>query len=220
MDKNISLKLESLKNEYSLAIIEYDSAYKDFMDLVNQSGVSLKKLDNSQLIGKNRYNSTTNVDDVSVCLTQCDNDNSCSGLVYSQENNICNYFTGNLAIKKNDNTVSYIKDINSVYLLLLQTNSRLNNIVSEINELLNTINPETSEAMDTKSKEIIKLNIEYKLLQQKNEEIKELITKNENLTNEYNITNIMINKSGLTYFLWFLLLVIIIFCIIKYVFYS
>jgi len=219
MDKNISLKLESLKNEYSLAIIEYDSAYKDFMDLVNQSGVSLKKLDNSQLIGKNRYNSTTNVDDVSVCLTQCDNDNSCSGLVYSQENNICNYFTGNLAIKKNDNTVSYIKDINSVYLLLLQTNSRLNNIVSEINELLNTINPETSEAMDTKSKEIIKLNIEYKLLQQKNEEIKELITKNENLTNEYNITNIMINKSGLTYFLWFLLLVIIIFCIIKYVFY-
>ena len=85
---------------------------------------------------------------------------------------------------------------------------------------MDKIQPETKEEIENKEEEIIKLNAEYKLLQAKNEEIKELTTKNENLTNEYNITSIMINKSGFTYFLWVLLLVIILICIIKYVFYS
>jgi hypothetical protein len=223
MDKNNSLKLESLKNDYSLAIVEYDNAYKDFMTLVNQSGVSLKQINNSQLIGK-AYKSTTGTNDMlTTCLTMCDSDKTkCSGLDYSQENDLnkCIFFTGNIAIKKNDNHISYIKNINSVYLVLLQTNSRLNNIVSEINDLLDKIQPETKEEIENKEEEIIKLNAEYKLLQAKNEEIKELTTKNENLTNEYNITSIMINKSGFTYFLWVLLLVIILICIIKYVFYS
>jgi hypothetical protein len=115
---------------------------------------------------------------------------------------------------------SYIKDINTVYFLLLQINSRLNNIVSEINELLDKIDPKTKEAVETKAKEVIKLNIQYKLLQEKNKEILDLTTTNESLINEYNISSIMINRSSLVYFLWVLLLIIIIFCIIKYVFYS
>jgi len=219
MDTNISLKLESLKNEYSLAITEYDSAYKDFMELINQSGVSLKKINNSELVGKKTYKSISHVSDVSVCLSECNNDKNCSGLDYSEENSKCNYFTGNLAIKKNDTMDSYIKDINTVYFLLLQINSRLNNIVSEINELLDKIDPKTKEAVETKAKEIIKLNIQYKLLQDKNKEILDLTTTNESLINEYNISSIMINRSSLAYFLWVLLLIIIIFCIIKYVFY-
>ena len=115
---------------------------------------------------------------------------------------------------------SYIKDINTVYFLLLQINSRLNNIVSEINELLDKIDPKTKEAIETKEKEVIKLNIQYKLLQEKNKEILDLTTTNESLINEYNISSIMINRSSLAYFLWVLLLIIIIFYIIKYVFYS
>lgn len=220
MDTNISLKLESLKNEFSLAIMEYDSAYKDFMELINQSGVSLKKISNSELVGKKTYKSISHVSDVSVCLSECNNDTNCSGFDYSEENSKCNYFTGNLAIKKNDTMDSYIKDINTVYFLLLQINSRINNIVSEINELLDKIDPETKEAVETKAKEIIKLNIQYKLLQNKNKEVLDLTTTNESLINEYNISSIMINRSSLAYFLWVLLLIIIIFCIIKYVFYS
>jgi len=218
-----SLKLERLKNDYSLAIVEYDNAYKDFMELVNQSGVSLKKVNNSELIGKS-YKSTISTNDLlTTCLTMCDSDKEkCSGLDYSQQNNLnkCIFFTGNLAIRKNNNHVSYIKNINSVYLVLLQTNSRLNNIVTEINELLDNIDPKTKEELEHKKEEIDKLNIEYKLLEEKNETIKELTKQNENLTNEYNITSIMINKSSFTYFLWVLLLVIILIFIIKYVFYS
>ena len=218
-----SLKLERLKNEYKLVIVEYDNAYKDFMELVNQSGVSLKKINNTELIGK-PYKSTTSTNDLlTSCLTMCDSDKSkCSGLNYTQQNNLnkCVFFTGNLAIKKNDNYVSYIKNINSVYLVLLQTNSRLNNIVSEINELLDKIDPKTREELENKKEEIYKLNIEYKALEERNETIKELTKKSEDLSNEYNITSIMINKSGFTYFLWVLLLVIILIFIIKYVFYS
>jgi hypothetical protein len=223
MEKNTSLKLERLKNEYRLTIVEYDNAYKDFMELVNQPGVSLKKVNNSELFGK-AYKSTTSTNDLlTTCLTMCDSDKAkCSGLDYSQQNNLnkCVFFTGNLAIKKNENHVSYIKNINSVYLVLLQTNSRLNNIVSEINELLEKIDPETKKALEEKEEEIYKLNIEYNLLVEKNKNIEELTKENEDLTNEYNITNIMINKSVFTYFLWVLLLVIILFFIIKYVFYS
>ena len=222
MDGN-SLKLERLKNEYNLVIVEYDNAYKDFMELVNQSGVSLKKINNTELIGR-PYKSTTSSNDIlTSCLTMCDSDKSkCSGLNYNQQNNLnkCVFFTGNLAIKKNDNYVSYIKNINSVYVVLLQTNSRLNNIVSEINELLDKIDPKTKEELEEKKEEIYKLNIEYKALEERNETIKELTKKSEDLTNEYNITSIMINKSGFTYFLWVLLLVIILIFIIKYVFYS
>lgn len=218
-----SLKLERLKNEYNLVIVEYDNAYKDFMELVNQSGVSLKKINNTELIGK-PYKSTTSTNELlTSCLTMCDSDKSkCSGLNYTQQNNLnkCVFFTGNLAIKKNDNYVSYIKNINSVYVVLLQTNSRLNNIVSEINELLDKIDPKTKEELEEKKEEIYKLNIEYKALEERNETIKELTKKSEDLSNEYNITSIMINKSGFTYFLWVLLLVIILIFIIKYVFYS
>jgi hypothetical protein len=222
MDGN-SLKLERLKNEYNLVIVEYDNAYKDFMELVNQSGASLKKINNTELIGR-PYKSTTSSNDIlTSCLTMCDSDKSkCSGLNYNQQNDLnkCVFFTGNLAIKKNENYVSYIKNINSVYVVLLQTNSRLNNIVSEINELLDNIDPKTKEELEQKKEEIYKLNIEYKALEERNETIKELTKKSEDLTNEYNITSIMINKSGFTYFLWVLLLVIILIFIIKYVFYS
>ena len=150
---NNSLKLERLRNEYNLTIIEYNNAYQDFMNLVNRSG-------------------------------------------------------------------SNISNINSVYLVLSEINSRLNNIVNAINDLLNKIEPATSEELEHKREVINSLNVEYESLNNKNNKIKNLTKQNDNLTNEYNITSIMINKSVFTYFLWILILLILLFFIIKYVFYS
>ena len=216
---NNSLKLESLKNDYSLAIIEYDNAYKNFMELIKQPGDSLKQINNSKIIGED-YKSTFLIDNVDDCLHDCVNDKTCSGLDYSEKNNRCNFFTGNLAITKSDNSKSYIKNINPFYLTLLETNTKLNNIVSEINELLEKIDPETKEELEYKTEEIVKLNIQYKSLEEKNKIIKNLINTNTELNNEYDITNLMINRSSFTYFLWVLLLIIILIFIIKYVFYS
>jgi len=219
MKNNNSLKLESLKNEYDLAIIEYNNAYNNFMELINQSGASMKKIDNHAIIGK-PYLSALAVDDVSICLQDCESDIKCSGLDYNQKNNKCTYFKGNLAIKNNNNTVSYIKDIKSFYLELIQLNNKLNNIVSEINTILEKDDPKTKEEIEIKQDEINELNIKYKLLQDQNDDVAKLINQNDDLTNEYNVTNLMINRSTLTYFFWLLLLIIILIFIIKYVFYS
>jgi mannose/fructose-specific phosphotransferase system component IIA len=216
---NFSLKLESLKNEFSLAIIEYDNAYKDIMDLIKQSGVSLKQINNSELIGT-EYKSTYIIDNVADCLDDCINDKTCSGLDYIQENNKCIFYTDILGIKKNNNHTSYIKNINSVYLVLAQINTRLNNIILEINELMDKEDPITKNDIELKKEEIYKLNLQYKTLQEQTDTINHLINKNDDLTNEYNITTLMINRSRFVYLLWVLLLIIIIICIIKYVFYS
>jgi hypothetical protein len=221
MKNSKSLKLESLKNEYGLAIIEYNSAYTNFMDLINQSGTSMKKLDNSTIIGK-PYLSSLLVDDVSICLQDCESDKNCSGLDYSEKNNKCTFFKGNISVKNNNNnnTVSYIKDIKSFYLELIQINNKLNNIVSEINTILEEYDPKSKEESDYKQEEINDLTVKYNLLQSQNDGISQLINQKDDLTNEYNITNLMINRSTLTYFLWVLLLLIILIFIIKYVFYS
>ena len=216
---SFSLKLESLKNDYSLAIIEYDNAYKDFMNLVKQSGSSLKKIDKNEIIGK-EYKSTFLIDNVADCLYDCVNDKTCSGLDYIQENNKCIFYKDILGIKQNINHTSYIKNINSFYLVLAQINTRLNNIVSEINELLENVEPKTREEIQIKKEEIDKLNIKYKILENQNKQVSTMVQENDNLTNEYNITTLMINRSSFVYFLWVLLLIIIIIVIIKYVFYS
>jgi hypothetical protein len=192
---NNSLKLERLRNEYNLTIIEYNNAYQDFMNLVNQSDVSLKKLENSKLTGVN-YKTIKN------------------------SLNKFKFFKGNLVISKDNNHNSYIRNINSVYLVLSEINSKLNNIVNAINDLLNKIEPATAEELEHKREVINSLNVEYELLNNKNNKIKNLTKQNDNLTNEYNITSIMINKSVFTYFLWILILLILLFFIIKYVFYS
>jgi ABC-type Na+ efflux pump permease subunit len=192
---NNSLKLERLRNEYNLTIIEYNNAYQDFMNLVNQSDVSLKKLENSKLTGVN-YKTIKN------------------------SLNKFKFFKGNLVISKDNNHNSYIRNINSVYLVLSEINSKLNNIVNAINDLLNKIEPATTEELEHKREVINSLNVEYESLNNKNNKIKNLTKQNDNLTNEYNITSIMINKSVFTYFLWILILLILLFFIIKYVFYS
>jgi len=219
MKNNDSLKFESLKNDYSLAIIEYDNAYKNFMELANQPGVSMKKIDNSTIIGK-PYLSALSVDDVSICIKDCETDNNCSSLDYNKKNNKCTFFTGNLAIKSNNNNVSYIKNIKSFYLDLIQINNKLNNIVSEINALLENYDPKTKEEIEIKQDEINELNVKYNLLQLHNKKVGALINQKDDLTNEYNITTLMINRSTLVYFFWLLLLIIILIFIIKYVFYS
>ena len=219
MKNNNSLKFESLKNDYSLAIIEYDNAYKNFMELANQPDISIKKINNSKILGKS-YLSALSVDDVSICIKDCDSNINCSGLDYNQQNNKCTFFTGNLSIKNNNNYVSYIKDIKSVYLELIQINNRLNNIVSEINQVLENNDPKTKEEIEIKQEEINDLNIKYNLLQGQNNNVSQLINQKDDLTNEYNITTLMINRSTLTYFYWILLLIIILIFIIKYVFYS
>jgi hypothetical protein len=114
MKSNNSLKFESLKNDYTLAIIEYDNAYKNFIILANQPGISIKKINNSKILGK-PYLSSLSVDDVSICIQDCDSNINCSGLDYNQQNNKCTFYTGNLAIKNNNNYDSYIKDIKSVF---------------------------------------------------------------------------------------------------------
>jgi hypothetical protein len=222
---NNSLKLERLRNEYNLTIIEYNNAYQDFMKLVNQPDVSLKKLENSKLTGVNYKtieNSNHNL--LQRCLTMCDLEkDKCSGLdYYSKQNSLnkCNFFKGNLVISKDNNHNSYIRNINSVYLVLSEINSRLNNIVNAINDLLNKIEPTTTEELEHKREVINTLNVEYESLNNKNNKIKNLTKQNDNLTNEYDITSIMINKSVFTYFLWILILLILLFFIIKYVFYS
>jgi hypothetical protein len=219
---NPLLKLESLKNEYNLAIIEYDNAYKNFISLSNQPGVTLKKILNSKLIG-NVYRSTLDHNNIlASCITTCNTEKQCTGLDYSkqQQLNKCSYYSGSLTIQNSNNNNSYIKNINSVYLELLQINNRLNNIVSQINYLIKDMDFITDIEKQTKKQEINELNIKYSLLEEKNKNIKDLINKNDNLTNEYNITSIMINRIRLTYFLWVLILIIILILSIKYVFYS
>lgn len=223
--KNLSinplLKLESLKNEYNLAIIEYDNAYKNFISLANQPGVSLKKILNSKLIGK-VYKSTLNNNDILSCITTCNTEKQCTGLEYTKQQKInkCSYYSGNLTIQNSTNNDSYIKNINLVYLELLQINNRLNNIVSQINFLIKDMNFMTNVEKQYKTQEINELNIKYNLLEQKNKNIKDLINKNDNLTNEYKITSIMINQIRLTYIILVLILIIILIYSIKYVFYS
>jgi hypothetical protein len=219
MKSNNSLKFESLKNDYTLAIIEYDNAYKNFIILANQPGISIKKINNSKILGK-PYLSSLSVDDVSICIQDCDSNINCSGLDYNKQYNKCTFYTGNLAIKNNNNYDSYIKDIKSVYLELIQINNKLNNIVSEINKELEKMDPKTKEEIEIKQEEINELNIKYDLLQGQNKKVGNLITQKDDLTNEYNITTLMINRSTLTYFYWILLLIIILIFVIKYVFYS
>jgi hypothetical protein len=219
MKNNNSLKFESLKNDYSLAIIEYDNAYNNFMELANQPGVSIKKINNNKILGK-PYLSSLSVDDISICIQDCNSNINCSGLDYNKQYNKCTFYTGNLAIKNNNNYDSYIKDIKSVYLELIQINNKLNNIVSEINKELEKMDPKTKEEIEIKQEEINELNIKYDLLQGQNKKVGNLITQKDDLTNEYNITTLMINRSTLTYFYWILLLIIILIFVIKYVFYS
>lgn len=216
---NNSIKLESLRNDYNLTIIEYNNYYKDFMELVKHQNGSFKKLENSKLTGKTYYSMSIKNDNLlPSCLTICDLNDKCSGLDYNK--NTCTFFEGKLETSKNNNHISYLKNKKLLYLVLSELNTKLNNTVKEINTLLNKMEPTTLEELEHKREVINSLNVDYESLNKKNNIIKNLTKQNDNLTNEYNITSIMINKSGFTYFLWSLLLLILLFFIIKYVFYS
>ena len=217
----MSIKREQLTiliDEYNSTITEYENAYQNFIEL-NNNNRNLYKLANSKIEGT-PYN-TLNTNTINSCISNCNNNNNCSGLDYNNSSNICKVFNNNtLSIVTNNNHTSYIKNINLVSLKISEINNRLNNIVAQINTLLNDIEPKTIDENNEKNNKITELNIEYNKLEEKNNRIKNLIKQNNSLTNEYNTTSIMINKSVFTYFIWILLLLILLFFIIKYVFYS
>ena len=214
------LTLKRLINEYNLTIIEYNTAYENYKKILEVGNVSLNKMKITSINGYDQR--LTNIG-LNECIGNCSSHN-CAVDFYNINNvRTCDIFNNRTDLGiSNDNThTSYTNNRNLIFLNLNTIKNRLDIIVNNIKNLL--ILPELKNDTTTEFLRnyvsINELNIEYEKLKNKHVKIKDLIKENNSLTNEYNTTNIMINKSVFTYFLWVLLLLILIFFIIKYVFY-
>ena len=218
------LTLKRLINEYNVKIIEYNTAYENYKKILEVGNVRLNKMKITST--NNSYDERLTNIDVGTCIGNCSAHNNCAVDFYNINNvRTCDIFKNrnNLGIINDNTHTSYTNNINLIFSNLNTIKISLDSIVNNIKTLLLETPAFRSDILTEflRNKESINnLNIEYEKLEEKHNKIKELIKENNSLTNEYNTTNIMINKSVFTYFLWVLLLLVLIFFIIKYVFYS
>jgi hypothetical protein len=213
------LEIAALENEFNLVLMEYEQAYQNYLNIKN-SDSSYNYIQGRVLFGGSSILDTSS-SDVSGCMTLCSNNTSCTGANYSTTNNYCMLKTGVLNAAMTDDTYyAIITEISQITSVLKELSEQLNSILNALTEQVNNIIPTNEEEQQQKNIEIEKLYMKSQMLNYDKQQIEIMITENNELNNQYNISAINVKRYNFNFMLWVILAIVILIIGIKFVVYS
>jgi len=204
------LQLDTLENEYRLLLLEYQQVYKNYVSLVMNANGNTKInviIPNSEMVGNSVNLAYNNTDTVELCQAECSSNTACLGATYNSNTQLCSLKTGELSVIKSSDPDNFaiMTELSQFTTLLTTINNRLSDIFKQINQAVNDLIPSNEEERLIKDETSQRLTIEYQNLLNERKQLKELESQNNQLTKEYDITELTIKQTNLTYILWFLL---------------
>jgi DNA anti-recombination protein RmuC len=200
------LKLENLGKNFNLLLGQYQNIIKD---LNYANATQLVSIKGSEVTGGTKLLSESRPS-LEACRAICSSNTSCAGANYDTNTNTCVILSGDINwmtvnSSSNYSILSKLTQLNSI-------NNQLTKILQQSSDLVKQI--DTSYDTSQFLVQIANLRTQYSILEENKVELEKLISENNNLENEYNISGIMVNQSNLSYILWTVgALIVIIFAI-------
>jgi len=209
------MKLELLDKEFTLLLDQYQQISKNYFSLTNSNSNKLNTIQGREIIGGELI-SFQSSPSLNSCQALCSNNSKCSGANYDTETHNCIIKSGkiNLDSTNNKNNYSIISEKNNLLIQLNSINESLYNILNSSVLLVKSMNPNSELQTRQVSIETEKLLIKNNLLTENKKETQQLIDENNDLDNILQKTNLMVEQSNLSYFLWTMgVIILIIICI-------
>lgn len=225
-NESLLMKLRVLEKEYKLTMLEYRQLYSDYLTELNTikgtGSSSIQLILQGYVMSGNNSSSTIletieSVESASSCQSECSSNSSCYGATYKSTPATCTiYGKGNLIpIKSTNDNYAILTDISQLVVKLKYLNTKLTKELKDINDIL--IQLKNANKLEDKKTEdsTVQLMIEYKRLEDERLQILELEKINDNLTNEYDMTKIMVTQKNTAYILWVILSIVVIIFMVK-----
>lgn len=229
-NESLLMKLRVLEKEYKLTMLEYRQIYNDYLTELNTiqgTGSSSIQLIlqgyvmNGNSPSTNILETIEGVDSASSCQSECTSNSSCYGATYKSTPATCTiYGKGNIIpIKSTNDNYAILTNISQLTIKLRDLNQRLTKELKEMNDLLIQLKRTNQIEEKMTYDSTAQLMIEYKRLEEERRQILELEKINDDLTNEYDITKIMVTQKNTAYIIWVIVAIVVIIFIVK-VFYK
>jgi hypothetical protein len=210
-EKNSSyLQLESLLKEIKVTQTQYETAYKNYITILNssRSGGQHTQLPGMTYLGSALQN--LNSPNVNNCEAVCSSNPSCAGASYNSLNKICSiYGTGEL-VPGNNYNYAIIKNVQYAVMQLQTLNQHLLNLNNKAKTLISQSGDSYSQNMIKQVSQNSDLEKQYHGLMKQKKEVDNLIKKYETLNSENEDATTNVNSKHLIYsFFWVTLIIVI-----------
>ena len=205
------INLQLLENEFNLLLDQYQQVSNTYFSL-NETTPTYVLLQGREIIGGDVISYQT-IPTINSCQALCSSNSNCSGANYDTKTDMCIIKSGNITLGNTSNTNNYgiVSQKKNLLIQLNSINDSLYNILNQTAVLISNM----SLSSDTHTTETDKLLIKTDLLTQNKLQIDTLIDENNNLDNVLKTSNMMVEKSNLSYFFWSMGVIILIIIIIK-----
>lgn len=217
---NLSIiKLEALEKEFSNTMTQYEQAYINYINALNDGQSSGVK--NFTTIPKSSFFGTGGLGIVKTptidqCVSACTSNSSCSGATFSGQTQNCMLRSGAGLILPAGDTVSAIVPEIAQYASILQMlNQKLLTLNEEISTLSSSISPEVQNVIQQKNVKKQILENQYQMLTQERNKIKEMTREYESVNQSYNDTYTYVEQQNSQYIFYFFLTMIVLFYTFK-----
>lgn len=222
------MKLRLLEKEYKITMLEYRQTYNDYLkelSIIEGSGSSTIQLTLQGYVMSGNNSSSTSVldtidsiDSVTSCEDECSNNVDCYGATYQSVPATCTLYNKDnniIPIKSTNDNYAILTDISQLTMRLKYLNAKLTKELKEMNDILRQLE-QTNQLEEKETHDsTVQLMIEAKRLDYERKQILELEQVNNNLTNEYDITSILVTQKNTSYILWVILTIAIIIFLVK-----
>ena len=216
-NENVNIiDLENLQKKYSNTLTEYKQSISDYINYLNNSKTSNKKL--ISLKGQS-YLGTGNLQQIdntnlNNCQALCSNNTKCSGATFKSSTCILKTGDSNIIPSSND-SYAIVNEGKILLLKMEKLNNELININEKINEKINNLEPYLNNISREKQNNTNELINNYKNLLEERENIAKLINDYETLEQTENENEIKITQNYYVYILYVILSIVAIFILYK-----
>ena len=214
MDESI-IKLETLEKEYTLILSQYEEAYNNYTQTIQDTSNNFIAL-NGRTFWGNAGLKEGPASSQAECESMCLSDQTCSGATFSTEKRYCwtRSGDGNTNIGT-DSDIALLPKIKQNLNILKNLNQRLLNINTNINTELDKIYPIAQEENNLKNKKQQELKTSYTGLLKQEMELDQMTKEYQNIEAELDNNIIYVNQQNTILKFWVLFALILLAIIIK-----
>jgi hypothetical protein len=219
--KSSIVKLETLETEFSNTMTQYEQAYINYINALNNANEGEKTNKKFTTIPKSSFYGTGGLGIVKTttidqCVTACSSNSSCSGATFNSQTQNCMLRSGpGLISPAGDADSAIVPELAQYANILQMLNQKLLKMNTEITKLSSSIYPKAQQEIQQKNEKKQTLESQYEMLVEERNKIQELVKEYESINQSYDDTYTYVQQQNSQYIFYFFFTLIVLFYTIK-----